>query len=67
VQDRGIGIEPQHQQRVFQLFERLNPSIEGSGVGLTIVQRCVELHGGTVQLESMPNQGCCFTIRIPQP
>lgn len=67
VQDRGIGIEPQHQQRVFQLFERLNPSIEGSGVGLTIVQRCVELHGGTVQLESIPNQGCCFTIRIPQP
>jgi signal transduction histidine kinase len=52
VRDNGIGIEARHRDRVFDLFEKLDPRGEGAGVGLALVRRVVESHGGRVWLES---------------
>jgi signal transduction histidine kinase len=52
VRDNGIGIEPRHRDRVFDLFEKLDPRGTGSGIGLAVVKRVVESHGGRVWLES---------------
>lgn len=52
VRDNGIGIDSRHQSRLFGLFEKLDPEIEGSGLGLALVQRIAELHGGRVWIES---------------
>jgi two-component system sensor kinase FixL len=52
VRDDGRGIPRRHHERVFRLFERLDPDVEGTGVGLALVQRIVETHGGRVWLES---------------
>ena len=48
VKDNGIGIEPQYHDSVFRLFERLDPDIDGSGVGLALVKRVVDNHGGRI-------------------
>jgi signal transduction histidine kinase len=67
VRDNGIGI-PEHQhQRIFQLFRRLHREgeYEGTGVGLSIVQRIVNAHQGEVSVESSPGRGSCFTVRLP--
>ena len=67
VEDNGIGIDPNYHQRVFRLFERLNPSIEGSGVGLTLAHRILEQHGGRVWVESKENgSGSTFYFTIPR-
>jgi two-component system sensor kinase FixL len=52
VRDEGIGIDPRHRERVLDVFERLDPQSEGSGVGLAVVKRIVESQGGRVWLES---------------
>jgi len=52
VQDEGIGIDPRHRDRMLDVFERLDPRGEGSGVGLAVVKRIVESHAGRVWLES---------------
>jgi PAS domain S-box-containing protein len=52
VRDNGDGIDPRHQSRLFGLFEKLRPETEGSGIGLAMVRRIVELHGGRVWIES---------------
>jgi signal transduction histidine kinase len=52
VRDNGIGIESRHRERVFDLFEKLDPRGTGSGAGLAVVKRVVESHGGRVWLES---------------
>ncbi|MEI6807970.1 MAG: PAS domain S-box protein [bacterium] len=65
VRDNGIGIEPRHHDRVFDLFERLDKHIEGTGVGLAIVKRIVELYQGRIWVESAGlGQGTtfCFTL-----
>jgi PAS domain S-box-containing protein len=67
--DNGLGIEPPYQDKVFELFEKLDPSTEGSGVGLAIVKRIVEVHGGRVWVESAGlGQGStfCFTLASEQ-
>ncbi|NQT37081.1 MAG: PAS domain S-box protein, partial [Planctomycetes bacterium] len=52
VRDNGLGIDPRYQQRVFGLFEQLDRSAEGSGIGLALVRRIVEVHGGRIWVES---------------
>jgi PAS domain S-box-containing protein len=65
VRDNGIGIDPRYHDEVFGLFNKLDPQTEGAGVGLAIVQRIVEVHGGRVWVESAgAGQGStfCFTL-----
>jgi signal transduction histidine kinase len=64
VRDNGIGIPPRHHQRVFRLFDKLDPGSEGSGVGLALVKRIVEVHGGRIWVESVGDGGTtfCFTL-----
>jgi signal transduction histidine kinase len=65
VRDNGIGIDPAHHDRVFGLFEKLDASAEGTGLGLALARRIVEAHGGRVWVESPgPGQGSsfCFTL-----
>ncbi|MDD4789568.1 MAG: ATP-binding protein, partial [Pirellulales bacterium] len=52
VRDNGLGIEPEYHEGVFRLFNQLDPSCEGSGVGLALVKRIVDVHGGKVWVES---------------
>jgi len=65
VRDDGIGVEPEYRERVFQLFEQLTRDGRGSGIGLTLARRIVEVHGGRLWVESEGrNRGCtfCFTL-----
>lgn len=66
VKDNGIGIEPVFHQKVFNLFDKLDPRSEGTGVGLTLVKRIIEVHGGQVWVESPGSgQGCKFCFTLP--
>jgi PAS domain S-box-containing protein len=66
VRDNGIGIDPRHQAKVFDLFEKLDPKAEGTGIGLALVKRIVGLHGGRVWVESAGfGQGTCFYFTLP--
>jgi signal transduction histidine kinase len=68
LQDNGIGIAPEHHERVFRVFERLHgKEYRGSGVGLSIVRKGIERMGGQVGLESRPGQGTRFWIDLPKP
>jgi PAS domain S-box-containing protein len=65
VRDNGVGIDPQYHQQIFGLFTKLDSASEGSGMGLTIVKRILEMHGGRIWVES-EGQGrgsvFCFTL-----
>lgn len=65
IRDNGIGIEPQYHERIFGLFNRLDPNINGTGIGLTLVRRIIELHGGRIWVESQPGNGATFFFTLP--
>jgi signal transduction histidine kinase len=67
VQDQGIGILAKEQQKIFELFYRGQNAgaIAGTGLGLAVVKKCVELHQGTISIDSEVEKGTTFTIEIP--
>lgn len=69
VVDQGPGIAPEETEKIFEPFTqgsvRRHGSIHGSGVGLTIVSESIKRMGGTIELQSQPGEGSCFTIRVP--
>jgi signal transduction histidine kinase len=68
VEDRGEGIEPTEQQRIFERFARVKNSrrrSDGSGLGLAIVKGIVEAHRGRIQVESQLGTGSTFVIFLP--
>ena len=67
VEDNGIGISPEYQDRIFRVFERLNGSeYQGTGIGLSIVRKGIERMGGSVGVESEAGQGSRFWIQLPK-
>lgn len=66
VEDNGIGIAPEHQKKVFEIFHRLNPEdTQGEGLGLAIVNKIVARHNGKVWVESEPGKGSRFYVSLP--
>ena len=68
VEDHGIGIPHEQQQRLFQRFESrsLGSNHRGAGLGLSITKSLVEVHGGTLSIVSEPGKGTCVTVRFPE-
>jgi signal transduction histidine kinase len=69
VSDTGIGIAPEHQETIFEEFRQVGTDAakkrEGTGLGLTLTKRFVELHGGTIRVESVIGKGSTFTFTLP--
>ena len=64
VADTGVGISPEHLQRVFDLYFTTKP--KGSGIGLSMVYRTVQMHDGEIEVESIPGVGTTFRLLLPQ-
>ena len=65
VRDNGIGIDPQFHERIFGLFNQLDSQSDGTGIGLTLVKRIIEIHGGKIWVESELGKGTTFYFTLP--
>lgn len=71
VRDNGVGIRPEDQNRIWKAFEQIDGSmarqVQGTGLGLTLTRKLVEMHGGRIYLEStgVPGEGCTFAVELP--
>ncbi len=65
IRDNGMGIEPEHHERVFGLFNKLDARSDGTGVGLALVKRIIEVHGGRIWVESEAGMGSTFLFTLP--
>ncbi len=66
ISDNGIGIDQKFKDRIFGLFDKLDPRTDGTGIGLALVKRIVEFHGGRIWLESELGKGATFYFTVPQ-
>ena len=67
VRDNGMGIDPADHEKVFGLFDQLNPKNEGTGIGLALVKRIIEVHGGQIWVESAGRgEGSTFAFVLPE-
>jgi PAS domain S-box-containing protein len=66
IRDNGIGIDPKFKDRIFGLFDKLDPRTDGTGIGLALVKRIIEFHGGRIWLESELGEGATFYFTISQ-
>ncbi len=71
VADTGIGISPEHHETIFHQFSQVDTSVarrsNGIGIGLSFVQKLVDILGGRIELQSTPDQGSLFQVYLPQP
>lgn len=67
VNDNGIGIATEHHERIFELFNKLNPDIEGTGIGLGLVKKIIEVHNGRIWVESELGKGATFRFTLSHP
>jgi len=65
VRDNGFGIDPKFHSKIFDLFNKLDPKVEGTGIGLALVKRILEVHGGRIWVVSKPGKGSTFYFTLP--
>ena len=65
IEDTGKGMTQEHQEQIFKYLYSTKGA-RGTGLGLAITQKIVLEHGGTIQVESEPNKGSCFTVVLPK-
>jgi signal transduction histidine kinase len=64
IRDNGIGIDPAHHDRIFGLFNKLDSESEGTGIGLSLVKRIIEIHGGRIWVQSEVGRGATFFFTL---
>jgi signal transduction histidine kinase len=64
ISDTGVGIDPEHLKRIFDLY--FTTKTKGSGIGLSMVYRTVQMHDGEIEVQSTPGKGTTFRILLPQ-
>jgi len=67
IQDNGIGIASEHHERIFELFNKLDANTDGTGIGLGLVKKIIEVHNGKIWVESEPGQGSIFKFTLTRP
>ena len=66
VRDNGLGVDPGEASRIFGMFSRLDPGVDGLGIGLAVCRRVVEAHGGHIWMEAVEGGGSAFRFTLPR-